>query len=243
MNVRVGVFVLLVLGASWACYARELSTSEKNYVISGFSEVNYEKSRRQAEVRQAVKNDEMCTMCEEYVSQALNYLAENKTQMEVIEALHKSCSKLHSLNQQCITLVDYYAPLFFLQISQVQPRDFCQKMNLCEKTAITSQPLYQDSCGFCHRAVAEVILKLKDPDTQLEIIEVLLKGCNSMENYVKKCKRMVFEYGPLILANAEKFLETTDICTMLHACDSDLASATIGQSLSSPIDTSLVSAS
>lgn len=37
MNVRVGVFVLLVLGASWACYARELSTSEKNYVISGFS--------------------------------------------------------------------------------------------------------------------------------------------------------------------------------------------------------------
>lgn len=31
---------------------------------------------------------------------------------------------------------------------------------------------------------------------------------------------MVFEYGPLVLANAEKFLETTDICTTLRACKS-----------------------
>jgi saposin len=29
---------------------------------------------------------------------------------------------------------------------------------------------------------------------------------------------MVFEYGPVILANAEQFLETTDLCTVLHAC-------------------------
>lgn len=36
---------------------------------------------------------------------------------------------------------------------------------------------------------------------------------------------MVFEYGPLFLSNAEQFLETTDICTMLHACDSPTAGA------------------
>ena len=30
---------------------------------------------------------------------------------------------------------------------------------------------------------------------------------------------MVFEYGPVIMTNAEQFLETTDLCTMLHACE------------------------
>lgn len=38
-----------------------------------------------------------------------------------------------------------------------------------------------------------------------------------------QCKRMVFEYGPVILANAEQLLETTDICKALHACNSTKA--------------------
>jgi len=29
---------------------------------------------------------------------------------------------------------------------------------------------------------------------------------------------MVFQYGPLILVKAEKFIEDVDICTTLHAC-------------------------
>lgn len=34
-----------------------------------------------------------------------------------------------------------------------------------------------------------------------------------------QCKRLVFEYAPIILINAEEFLEKTDVCTLLHACD------------------------
>lgn len=33
-----------------------------------------------------------------------------------------------------------------------------------------------------------------------------------------QCKKLVFAYGPVILVRAEKFLESTDICTALHAC-------------------------
>lgn len=58
----------------------------------------------------------------------------------------------------------------------------------------------------------------------MDIIQILLKACNSMESYAKKCKKMVFEYGPLVLANAEQFLEANDVCTTLHACK---ASSTI----------------
>ncbi|KAK1562748.1 hypothetical protein Q3G72_016464 [Acer saccharum] len=56
-----------------------------------------------------------------------------------------------------------------------------------------------------------------------DILELLLKGCNSVENYAKQCKRMVFEYAPLILTNAEPFLENTDVCNILHACRSPAA--------------------
>ncbi|KAL8154428.1 hypothetical protein V2J09_012188 [Rumex salicifolius] len=34
---------------------------------------------------------------------------------------------------------------------------------------------------------------------------------------------MVFEYGPLILVNAEKYLENTDVCATLHACGKPVA--------------------
>ncbi|RWW27457.1 hypothetical protein GW17_00008103 [Ensete ventricosum] len=53
---------------------------------------------------------------------------------------------------------------------------------------------------------------------QLEVIEILLKGCNKMGNYAKKCKKMVLEYGPLILVNAENFLQKNDVCAAIRAC-------------------------
>jgi len=33
-----------------------------------------------------------------------------------------------------------------------------------------------------------------------------------------QCKTLVFEYGPLILVNAEEFLVKNDVCTLLRAC-------------------------
>lgn len=47
-----------------------------------------------------IKNDNVCTLCEEYAGQALEYLDRNKTQTEILELLHQSCSQLHSYKQQ-----------------------------------------------------------------------------------------------------------------------------------------------
>lgn len=38
-----------------------------------------------------------------------------------------------------------------------------------------------------------------------------------------QCKKLVFEYAPFILINAEQFLEANDMCTILHACDAEAA--------------------
>ncbi|KAL2557828.1 saposin B domain-containing protein [Forsythia ovata] len=192
---------LFIVSTCWCCNARDLWTANhftrENEIFSVLQSNNKQSEVEAQHVEEASKNNELCTMCEDFASEALNYLSENKTQTEIISILHKSCSKISTVKQQCIVLVDYYAPLFFLEVSSIQPEYFCRK----------------------------ALLKLKDPDTQLEIIELLLKACNSVEGYVKKCKRLVFEYGPIILVNAEQFLETNDVCTVLHACASPAVGA------------------
>ncbi|KAM7262870.1 hypothetical protein ACFE04_000553 [Oxalis oulophora] len=203
---RFAIVCLLLLATCWACHARQLPGVDVQVLEVTEKQVNS-------------RNDKVCEMCEQFAAEALGYFSENKTQSEIIDILHNSCSQMPSLKQQCVTLVDYYAPLFFLEVSYMQPAEFCQKVNLCQKASHFSSLVHENSCGICHKTVSEVLVKLKDPDTQLEVLEVLLKACNSVEKYVKKCKKLVFEYGPIILVNAEKYLEANDVCTMLHACN------------------------
>jgi len=70
----------------------------------------------------------------------------------------------------------------------------------------------------CHRVMDELESKLKDPDAEVEIIQLLLMECNKIEGHVQQCKRLVLQYIPLILVNGEKFLEKNDICTIIQAC-------------------------
>ncbi|XP_038701438.1 prosaposin-like [Tripterygium wilfordii] len=218
MGMRVGLLFLLVLGVTWICDARTVVTLKPNKVIYDIS--GNQKHENGIGALEVSRNDRVCTLCEEFTTEAIDYLSENKTQTEVLDILHKACSRVSSYEEQCLILVDYYASLFFQQISSTQPGDFCVEVNLCKQIAVISSKLHEDTCGICQRAVSEMLIKLKDPDAQLEIIEQLLEACNSMNSFAKKCKKMVFEYGPIILANAEQFLETTDVCTILHACKS-----------------------
>ncbi|KAH1199472.1 Prosaposin [Glycine max] len=179
MEGRMGLLFLVVLGAAWACDARELANSETSEL--------------------SIKPD-VCALCEEYITKALDYLHENKTETEIISILHNTCHQLPSFKQKCVALVDYYVPLFFSEVATIQPGEFCHKVNLCQDIAHISLKVQEDSCEFCKDTVSTLLEKLKESDT--------------------KCKRMVFEYGPLIFDHAEKILETTDICNIIHACKS-----------------------
>ncbi|XP_076941962.1 uncharacterized protein LOC143611670, partial [Bidens hawaiensis] len=192
MSKGVGIVFVFLLAASVACDARDLTATLKSKV----SFVSVLRSSAQKRFGNLGKNDNLCSLCEEYTSEALLYLQQNKTQQEIISILHESCSKLHTLKQQCITLVDYYAPLFFLEISTIQPEDFCGKVNLCSQVVAYAQELSDNTCDVCNMAVSEIITLLKDPDNQLEILQILLKECKSVEKYVPKCKTLVFEYMP-----------------------------------------------
>jgi len=227
MMMRVAFLCMVLLSVSWVCAAREVGENqfafpvdftERRAAISDEISGNKEQEKETLVSKELIKNQQICTLCEEFAGQALEYMLSNKTQDEIVQILHKSCSRLHTFKQECVTLVDYYAPLFFKQISLVEPQDFCHKINLCEKIALFSSQLQKASCTICHHTISDILVKLKDPDTQLEIIQLLLKLCKSLDNNARKCKQLVFEFGPIILTNAEQFLERTDICALLHAC-------------------------
>jgi saposin len=223
MDVRVFLF-LLVLSTGWCCNARLVipNLTPIRIGINSELQINVEEREWKVEaVEEVGRNKELCTLCEEFAALAIGYLNKNKTQTEIISILHKTCSKLLNLEQQCIALVDVYAPLFFLEVSTVQPKEFCGSVDLCEKVVSFSQHRSKGNCEFCHNVVTEALAKLEDPDTKLDILELLLKACDAVEDHLKKCKRLVFQYAPLILLDAEKFMEKNDICTMLHACSPD----------------------
>ncbi|KAK7260102.1 hypothetical protein RIF29_25862 [Crotalaria pallida] len=195
-----GLLLFIVLGAAWSRDARHL-------VIAN---TNQWKQNRQSDV---------CALCEQYTAEALNYLNDKNNQNEIIETLHNTCYQLFSFKKRCIELVDYYAPLFFSQVASILPGELCKTANLCPYNGkMSSSQVQENGCAFCKDTISSLVVKLKDPDTELQIMHALLKVCNSMEKLTKNCKRLVFEYGPLVFVNAEKFLKTEEICTAIHAC-------------------------
>ncbi|XP_062193595.1 uncharacterized protein LOC133896994 isoform X2 [Phragmites australis] len=166
-------------------------------------------------------NGKLCQLCEQYSTMSLLYLKQNETQAEILSILQRTCANLAPLKQQCITLVDYYIPLFFMEVSMLSPEKLCESVHLCKKGMKVRLPTRADTCGLCHHVLVEVLTMLKDPNTQLEVIKLLLKTCSKAENYAQQCKRLVLEYVPLILVEGQKFLETTDVCSAIHACKTD----------------------
>ncbi|KAF5941051.1 hypothetical protein HYC85_022218 [Camellia sinensis] len=223
MVATVGLFVLFVLGTSWACDARELTTTElssRETVISDVSvlQINHQESEGIIKASEEVgRNENVCTLCEEFAAKAIEYLEDNKTQTEIIDILHNTCARLIPIEQKVWTIM---LLSYSRRLNYCNPKISAKHSIFVNKGYLLLRSLAEDKCEICHLAISEVIVKLKDPDTQLEIIELLLKACDAVENYVKKCKTLVFEYGPFILENAEQFLESTDICTLIHACHS-----------------------
>lgn len=164
------------------------------------------------------ENPQLCQLCEQFSTEALFYLNENETQIEIINTLHQACSKFYSFKLECTKLVDYYVPLFFTKIASLSPEEFCASVSLCEEVTFIRLPRHEDACTFCHEVVDEVLTDLEDPDMELKIIETLLKACNNADNFVQKCKRLIIQNAPVILEHIKKFLKKRDFCNSIHVC-------------------------
>ncbi|XP_052157293.1 uncharacterized protein LOC127775029 isoform X3 [Oryza glaberrima] len=171
---------------------------------------------------------QLCQICEEFATEALFYLNENETQVEIIATLHQACSKFPSFKLECTKLVDYYVSLFFTKVTSLSPEEFCESVSLCHKVTFIRLPRHEDSCDLCHEVVDEILTDLENPDVELKIIEVLLKGCNNAENFVQKCKKLIIQNAPIILEHIKKFLKKRDFCNSIHVCGGKIIPARAG---------------
>ncbi|KAI4974253.1 hypothetical protein ZWY2020_047533 [Hordeum vulgare] len=128
-------------------------------------------------------NGKLCVLCEQYSTEALVYLRQKETQTEILSVLHHTCASLGPLRQQCMTLVDYYIPAFFLEISVLKPEELCESAHLCPKGAAARSSTRGEACGLCHHVLVELLTMLKDPNTKLEIVGLLFKTCSKAKNY------------------------------------------------------------
>lgn len=165
-----------------------------------------------------MENLQLCQLCEEFTMEALFYLNENETQTEIISTLHQACSNFPSFKLECARLVDYYAPFFFTKIASLSPEEFCVSVSFCGDVTLIRLPRHEYTCNLCHEVVDEIVTNLEDPDMELKIIEILLKGYNNTENFLQKCKRLIIPNAPVILEEIKKVLNKRDFCNSIHVC-------------------------
>ncbi|RRT41849.1 hypothetical protein B296_00057488, partial [Ensete ventricosum] len=141
-------------------------------------------------------NEKLCTLCEEYASQAINYLSENETQTQIISRLHESCSQLHSFKRQ-------------LEVIEILLKG-CNKMGNYAKKVSFPIFICLVVCGSFYRFQPNSVNYL--------LIINMAKMTLAFLFFFSQCKKMVLEYGPLILINAENFLQKNDVCAAIRAC-------------------------
>jgi len=218
LEIRAPFFLLLLLlvsmGAAEARSTVFLDIKEEARDYGQISKEELTSSKIPVHVGRGIP---LCSACQNFTNDALSYLSEKESQDKMMQVLHDACSQTFSLEKKCAELVDYYVPLLFAKIAEIKPDEFCKQYGLCN--SLLSGVRSESTCALCHSFMDQIETKLKDPDAEVEIIQLLLKECNKLEGHVQQCKRLVLQYIPLILVNGEKFLEKNDICTIVKACD------------------------
>ncbi|XP_062201888.1 uncharacterized protein LOC133904401 [Phragmites australis] len=228
MGLRAPFFLLLLLVVGWGT-AQTDGSQDKEFVFLDLDTTElplrdpgpiYKEQITSTKIPVHLKSGSpLCSACENFANEAVSYLSEKQTQDKIMEILHDACSQTFSLEQKCVELMDSYATLLFAKITEIKPEELCKQYGLCRDIAFFSGVGSDSTCVFCHHLLDEIMSKLKDPDAEFEIIQILLKECNKIEGHVQQCKRLVLQYIPLILVNGEKFLEKNDVCTLVQACD------------------------
>ena len=76
---------------------------------------------------------------------------------------------------QCHSMVDYYAPLIFIEIATISPKEVCQKMSICSDSSSLALNRQQSNCDVCESAILEIETHLKDPETKVICTLYILK--------------------------------------------------------------------
>ncbi|XP_044251508.1 prosaposin [Drosophila takahashii] len=173
-----------------------------------------------------IKEPPTCVLCE-FVMTKLEADLKNKTEQDDIKrAIEAICNRLPStVRKQCDAFVDGYAAAVLKLLSDVPPKEVCQKLQLCFSLAVTDEVV---ECGVCHGVTQALLPFLREQkDEEVTALQMTSLACENLPaKYYKICSEMISIYGNSIKNLAKRsYVNQSHICAEIGKCfDSEKSS-------------------
>ncbi|XP_017039360.1 prosaposin [Drosophila ficusphila] len=169
----------------------------------------------------SIKEPPTCVLCE-FIMTKLEADLKNKTEQDDIKrAIESICQRLpQTVRKQCDSFVQGYADAVLKLISDVPPKEVCQKLQLCFSVAVTDEVV---ECGVCH-GVTQALLPFlrgeKDPEKDITALQMTSVGCENLPaKYYKICSEMISIYGNSIKNLAKRpYVDQSHVCAEIGKC-------------------------
>lgn len=137
--------------------------------------------RQDNKLSSSIKEPPTCVLCE-FIMTKLDADLKNKTEQDDIKrAIEAVCNHLPAtVRKQCDTFVDGYASAVLKLLSDVPPKQVCQKLQLCFSVAVTDEVL---ECGVCHgvtQALLPFLREKKDNVSEVTALQMTSVGCENL---------------------------------------------------------------
>ncbi|XP_016932936.4 prosaposin [Drosophila suzukii] len=169
-----------------------------------------------------------CVLCE-FIMTKLEADLKNKTEQDDIKkAIEAVCKRLPAtVRKQCDTFVDGYAVAVLKLLSDVPPKEVCQKLQLCFSVAITDEVV---ECGVCHgvsQSLLPFLREKKDEAKDVTPMQMTSLACENLPaKYYKICSEMISIYGNSFKNLAQRsYVDQSHVCAEIGKCfDSEKSS-------------------
>lgn len=167
-----------------------------------------------------------CTACETVIGVVRAAIDTNKTEGEILKAMHGLCTRMPSVSAVvCHRFVNNYGPRLIDYIRrQLQPHDICVKLGLCSVFDFdlldVAAVMGSESCIVCRSAVQYVEAFIDQADTVSNIQAQLKILCHSLPPTVEKdiCLPFVEKYIPPLIHELSVLLPPKFFCTKIRIC-------------------------
>jgi len=170
----------------------------------------------------SVKAQDDCGICKFVVSQIDGYLAQNKTDQQILTTLDNDCKLLVNTAwiTDCQNIVNTYGQELITYIVNTQtPDKACEEIGFCNKTTIAA-PTGALECTLCEYIVKQAEGYLAANNTEQDILAFLEKDCTILpdKSWVTTCQGLVTTFGPQIINMLINKEPPATICAQIDLC-------------------------
>lgn len=172
-------------------------------------------------------NDFKCAACEYIAHLAEEFVAENRTEAEIIAFVDKVCTFLpSSLGKECDAIVQTYGPTIVQYLlNKEDPQTLCSQIGLCARKAAVSAPKKASPnslvCPLCEYVVGYLEKLITENSTETEITHLVEEICNVAPSSLRnECDALIEEYGPYLISYLIDKEPPSKFCGQIGVCKS-----------------------